>query len=226
MRKATKIALMVAGACVVAGALVAGGALAALGFDFRALSTTELQERTYEVQESFQSIEISVPESDVRLLPAADGQCRVVCAEGEQITDTVTVENGTLTITRQDARKWYQHIGISWEDAPAVTVYLPEAEYQSLTVQTTSGEIDLEDVSVERGACITSVSGDVELERFDADSIQIKTVSGDVEGSLCSPKNFVIQTTSGWVQTPSSDSAAGECAVTTTSGDIRLELAD
>jgi DUF4097 and DUF4098 domain-containing protein YvlB len=302
MRKATKIALMVAGACVVAGALVAGGALAALGFDFRALSTTELQERTYEVQESFQSIDISVPESDVRLLPAADGQCRVVCAEGEQVTDTVNVENGALTITRQDARKWYQHIGISWVDAPAVTVYLPEAEYQSLTVrtvsgeievpadftfatakvestsgdltlrakvtdgvtaksvsgditldgvsgevqitttsgdvevgrsaaqtltvQTTSGEIDLEDVSVERGACITSVSGDVELERFDADSIQIKTVSGDVEGSLCSPKNFVIQTTSGWVQTPSSDSAAGECAVTTTSGDIRLELDD
>jgi DUF4097 and DUF4098 domain-containing protein YvlB len=302
MGKATKIALTVAGACVVAGALVAGGALAALGFDFRALSTTQLQERTYEVQEPFQSIDISVPESDVRLLPAADGRCRVVCAQGEQITDTVAVENDTLTITRQDARKWYQRMGISWVDAPAVTVYLPETEYRSLTVQTvsgelqapedftfatakvkstsgdltlrskvtdgvtaksvsgditldsvsgqvqvtttsgdvevgrsaartltvttTSGEIDLEDVSVEQGARITCVSGDVELERFDAETIQIKTVSGDVAGSLRSPKNFVIQTTSGRVQTPPSDPAAGECAVTTTSGDIHLELAD
>jgi DUF4097 and DUF4098 domain-containing protein YvlB len=302
MGKATKIALMVAGACVVAGALVAGGALAALGFDFRALSTTELQERTYEVQESFQSVHISVPESDVRLLPAADGQCRVVCAEGEQVTDTVSVENGALTVTRQDARKWYQRMGISWVDAPAVTIYLPQTEYQSLTVgtvsgeiqvpedftfvtaevestsgdltlrarvtdgvsvksvsgditldgasgqiqikttsgdvevshctartlrvQTTSGEVALEDVSVEREASITCVSGDVELEGFDAGSLQIKTVSGDVAGSLRTSMNFVIQTTSGRVQTPPSDPAAGECAVTTTSGDVRLNLAD
>jgi DUF4097 and DUF4098 domain-containing protein YvlB len=224
----------------------------------------------------------------------------VVCAEGEQVTDTVTVENGALTIIRRDTRKWYQRMGISWVDVPAVTVYLPEAEYQSLTVQTvsgeievpadftfaeikaestsgdltlrakvtdgvtarsvsgditldgasgeiqiettsgdvevsrsatqtltvttTSGEIDLENVSVRQGAYITSVSGDVELERFDAGSIHITTVSGDVEGSLCSPKNFAVETTSGDIQTPRSNSDAGECAVTTTSGDVRLTL--
>lgn len=301
MSKEKKMAMMIAVACIVAGLLIALAALAVVRFDFRRLSTMTFETRTYEVQEPFRHIDIRDVECDVRLLPATDGQCKVVCTESGKIVNTVEVEGDTLTITRRDTRKWYERIGIWWGDDLTMTVYLPEQEYQSLVLKTVSGEIKVPDslsfaeaevsstsgdisflgrttdglritstsgeinagnaaggdvqvtvtsgdvqlsamtienlavsttsgnvelsrAVVEGSAQITSVSGEIGLERSDAGSLRIQTVSGDVECSLLSNKKIETKTTSGDIRVPPSDPSAGICSVTTTSGDIEIEI--
>lgn len=301
MSNGKKTAMVVAGACIAAGLLAVLAAMILIRFDVRRLNTVQFETKTYPVQESFRHIDIHDVDCDVRLLPAADGQCKVVCTESDRIINTVEVQNDTLTITRRDTRRWYERISFWWGGGLTLTVYLPEQEYQTLflktvsgdisvpddftftqaeasstsgdilflartaggltvtstsgeietgnasggdvrvtttsgdirlsgvtarelNVKTTSGEIELKSVVAEHGADVRSTSGDVEFDRFDAASIRIKTVSGEVEGNLLSPKAFETHTTSGGVRVPPSDPSAGTCSVTTTSGDIRLEV--
>ena len=114
--------------------------------------------------------------------------------------------------------------------------------FGSLSVKTTSGDQELTDVTVDGAAeyhttsgkiklssvislektQIGSVSGDIEFKSADAGSFYIKTVSGDVKGDILTPKFYSVKTTSGRVSTPSSDRGAGECEITTTSGDVSI----
>lgn len=303
MRNAKKTAMMAAGACIAAGLLIILAAMVWIRFDVRRLNTVRFETKTYPVLESFRHIDVRDVDCDVRLLLSEDGSCRVVCTESDRIVNRVEVRDDTLTITRNDERRWYERFSIWWGGDLTLTVYLPEQEYQSLflktvsgdisvpeqlsfaaaelssisgdisflartdggltitstsgeirggnaaggdvrvtavsgdvrlsgvtaralRVKTTSGEIGLRSVTAEQEADVQSTSGDVELDAFDAPSIRIRTVSGEVEGGLLSPKAFETHTTSGEVRVPPSDPSGGTCSVTTTSGDIRLQVSN
>ncbi len=94
----------------------------------------------------------------------------------------------------------------------------------SLTLHTVSGELDLERCGAGRFSAETT-SGSVDLDRCDADTLSIRTTSGDIEGSLLSQKNFDVHTTTGSVELPGSDPGAGLCEIHTTSGDVELRIA-
>ena len=82
-------------------------------------------------------------------------------------------------------------------------MYLPEAVYGRLTLR--------------------SVSGDLVIpEAFPFAETELLSTSGDIEGSFLSEKYFTVHTTSGEIQVSDSPSAAQECAVMNTSGDIRI----
>lgn len=123
------------------------------------------------------------------------------------------------------------------------SVLLHGASGDSISLKTVSGEIDAAnmqcgtfkaestsgDLSIGGNvicgkATIKTVSGDVELEGFDADDINITTTSGDVEGSLLSGKQFSVTTSSGEIDIPKDSPNAGHCVVTTTSGDIEIKI--
>lgn len=301
MKKSKKIALIVAVSLIVSGVITIIGAVVSMGLDFTELNVMKYGLKTHEIQESFENISILVTEYDVKVLPSTTDQCKVVCNDSDKIVHSVSVENNTLIITRQDTRKWYERIGFFLHDNLTVTVYLPEKEYQSLyikdisgdisvaggldfteaelystsgevsftgkiknqfTVKTVSGDISLKDLAegnmkvtsisgdlllsdmtlsgleakatsgeikissvvVNDLAKLETVTGDVKLENSDAVSLEIKTVSGDVKGSLLSPKFFDTHTTSGDVRVPDSDRSAGNCSISTTSGDIKIAV--
>ncbi len=94
----------------------------------------------------------------------------------------------------------------------------------SLTLRTVSGELDLERCGAGTLSAETT-SGSVDLDRCDADALSIRTISGDVEGSLLSEKDFDVHTNSGSVSLPGSVSGAGRCEIHTTSGDVDLRIA-
>ena len=74
---------------------------------------------------------------------------------------------------------------------------------------------------------IDTTSGEIELERCDAQGLLLKSNSGDISGTLLSEKRFVTDTTSGDVNVPNTAPLiAGACEVTTTSGDIFFTIAD
>ena len=88
---------------------------------------------------------------------------------------------------------------------------------------TSTGEIELDDVVLTGEMNLKTSSGDVELNRCDANTMIITTASGDVEGTLLTDKIFYVATNSGDVIVPKS-TQGGMCEVTTSSGDVELEL--
>ncbi len=90
-------------------------------------------------------------------------------------------------------------------------------------VKTTSGDVELDRVGGQQLHTLTT-SGDIVLFACDAQNLSLKTTSGDVEGSLTATKIFSVKTTSGDIELPDAAATGGSCEITTTSGDVEIEL--
>lgn len=282
MSRSKKFFIILAVIFMVTGLVMIGVSLKAAEFDFSNLSTVSYETNTYEIKENFEALIVNDIDGDIRIMASESGVCKVIVRDTGSISHKVEAYDGTLHITSEDNREWYEYIGIYAVEDCEVVIELPEEEYTSaliktisgdiavsdkisfedailistsgdilfngmvkneFTVKSTSGEIQLTDISVkelmvsgtssdiemervnvENKAKIEAVSGDVELDSFDAGVIVIKTTSGDVEADLVTAKNFDIDTTSGDVSIPVSDLSAGDCVVKTVSGDVKIEL--
>lgn len=321
MKKSVKIALIVAACLVGAGILLVAAAAVSPDFDFRRISPLrgEVETYTYENPNDFESIVIDVVESDVRVLRSSKGELQIICDESDRIYHEVRVENGTLYVTRNDTRRWFERIFSFDFREMTVTVYLPQELYAgihaksvsgdviveagvifdsaelkstsgelsfyaategalsltsvsgdvdvhgsdvgtlsasstsgsieisrvranegvevdttsgdigishvtavSLSADSTSGDARLENTVVTEHLKIETTSGDIELEACDAATLSIDSMSGEVEGTLLSGKMYSTETDSGSVRVPASTSGAGECRISTNSGDIYI----
>ena len=201
MKRKTKWMLTLAFVSLGLGLLLCGVGLAQMGFDFTKLNTEAYVENTYTVTDLFENICIDTDVADVRLLPTEGKECKIVCHETEKVTYAVTVENGTLRIELQDARKWYEHIGIFFFGERSLTVYLPQTELNSLQ--------------------LTADTADVEVTKdFSFVSAQISTDTGDVSWYASTSKSLSISTDTGdvWVEMPE----AGEVTLKTDTGHLRV----
>ena len=95
----------------------------------------------------------------------------------------------------------------------------------SLLSDAGTGDILLEDVIAQGKFEIKRTTGDVKFVRCDAAEIYVNTNTGDVTGTLLSEKNFSAQATTGDVHVPNTDNG-GICRIHTTTGDIRIRIAD
>ena len=222
--KTTKRIILAALLLVILGAGMIMTALARGNFNWKEMTTMSFVTRTYEVDDAFSGITVKDIESCVRLVPSADGRCRVSCPEEEDgsVNYTVSVTDGVLNVQCHDERRWYQHIGIFF-DVPEVEICLPEEEYQQLAVSTVSGRIEVAEGLRFEEVSLESVSGSVNLDGCDAGRISIETTSGAVKGTLLTDKIFMASSSSGRVEIPRSN-LGGDCEITTTSGSIRIEF--
>ncbi len=243
MSKAKRLAIWIALACIAAGVAVAFAAWGASGFDLSRMETMKWERKSYEVDQPFAHIQIEGMSNTVRLVPAQDGKCRVVCSESEKISHTVSVEQGTLTIVSHDRRRWYEHIGVFWgvQSELSTTVYLPQREYEDLSIQCASGDVsvpadftftmvqiktasgEIEYAAPAKGdVTLHAVSGDIDAAGLTARALELHTTSGDVDLSQSQADSLSVQSTSGTVKLRSVR-AAGAADVTTVSGEIELE---
>lgn len=195
MSKAKKVAVIVAISCIAAGIAITTAVMAVVNFDFSRLSTTRYETVTHQVEEPFDHIDIQA-DCGVRLLPAEDGECKVVCAETEKITHTVRVENNALVVRRNDNRPWYQRIGFDWGDA-SITVYLPERAYQDLTLNGGSGGITVPEGFGFHRANVSTASGAIHFAGTVENSLTAKTTSGALSVSNQAGGELIVQSTSG-----------------------------
>ena len=100
-----------------------------------------------------------------------DGKCKVVCRDQEKIEYVVSVNDGVLSVSVKDQRKWYEHITIMSFESAKITVYLPKTEYGKL--------------SVKGSTCDIMIPAD-----FSFDDVKIETSTGDVE-ELASATNNI-----------------------------------
>lgn len=203
---------------VLAGTVIFAYLLAECGFDAvrfaGTVSDEEVIRRSYEPGDDFGRIEITGMEADVRLLPSEAGSCRVVCDVAEQREYDVFVQGDTLYITTE-ATKMIRWFSLNLH-AQAVTVYLPGDRYESVKIDSVSGDIELKKMEIGRLEIATasgemeleglrlgsgklqSASGDIHIRDMDAENeIRIGTASGDMCMENCDAPSFVLSSASG-----------------------------
>lgn len=175
MKKGTVIALIVAACLIVTGGMLTFAGLRSIDLDY----FTRPAERTYIVEEAFDSIKVDTGTCDVRFAKT-DGTLRVVCPETEKLDYIVIAEDGILRISAMDMRKWYDFIGINLTETK-MTVYLPEDQYDSLYIKTNTGDIDIpQDFSFD-SASLQSDTGDVDFAATVAEQLTVSVSTGDVD---------------------------------------------
>jgi len=190
--------LITAAVLIVTGCMIFGGAMVSLGWDFTKLSTSEFETNTYEITEVFRNISVDTDTADLEFAPAEDGKCTVVCHEHPNAKHRVQITGDTLYIEVENTRKWYDHIGIHI-GAPKITVYLPLAEYEALTVKEDTGKVTLPaDFSFET-ADITSSTGAVSCRASVSGQMKIKASTGDITLEALSAKSIGLSVSTGRV---------------------------
>ena len=178
MDKKVKISLIVAVVLMVAGLAMMAASVWVTGFD--GLSTTVTVTSTCEITEAIRDLDIQVGTADVIIVPSEDGTCKVVCDEEEKLYHSVTVRDGILQIRKVDEREWHDNVGIHMGDSQ-VKVYLPQAEYGMLTVEGSTGRVE-----IMGGFCFDSIevtvsTGSVRIGAVTADSIELNVTTGRVD---------------------------------------------
>ena len=224
MSKTEKIWIIVAASLVLVGCLIFGGIMMALDWNFLKLSTTKYDAKSYEITENFTSISVKTNTADVIVAPSEDGQCRVECYEQKKLEYLVSVKEGELIIELNDTRKWYERIGVDFESSK-ITVYVPHAEYDTVTVKSNTGSISVKelsfsalDLSVTTGKIAVSditcygdlnvrcSTGKVEIRNVNCKNLTSHGGTGDI--SLC---NLI---------------ASGKLSIKRSTGDVRFEASD
>ncbi|MBE6768616.1 MAG: DUF4097 domain-containing protein [Ruminococcaceae bacterium] len=172
--------LITAGVLTVLGAILLGGSLTVAKWDFTRLSTVRYETNEHRVEEAFRHVRVETDTADVRFLPSADGETAVQCVEASKVTHTVTVKDDTLTVKVNDTRRWYEHIGIGF-GTPRITVYLPAAAYDSLAVESDTGDIHVSSDFTWESVTLTGHTGDVTYDAPATGDVSIQTTTGAIE---------------------------------------------
>ena len=223
MKTSTKICLIVAASLILAGLVTVVGVLTIMKFDFKNFSTNKYVTNTQQISESFESIEIISAEADITLLPSDDGTCRVVFYDDTKLCHSACVVDGVLSINTVNTRKWYDyvHINASWQSS-TVTVYLPELEYNSLSIVSYTSYVDIPaDFSFD---CINvEVStGDVKCHASASNSLSIKTSTGYIELDSLSTADLSLKVSTGQINV-SSVSCSGDVSISVSTGKVFLD---
>lgn len=201
MKTSTKIALILAVVLILVGGAVFTLASMAVDWNYQTLKYESYETNKYQFEEEIQNVTIKTDTTNVYFYPSYDGELRVECYEHSKAKHTVLLAGDTLSVELQDTRKWYDHIGISFQ-SPQITIYLPKEAYGTLAVRTTTGN--------------TTINKDLEFQKID-----IHQSTGRVRCDASATEQMKIRTSTGEIFLKDSKVGALELEVST--GDVTLE---
>ncbi len=220
MNKKTKVWLITSAVLILSGLIIFGGAMMALKWDFFKLSTEKYETNEHTVSESFKNISVDTDTADIKFEVSKNTQCSVVCVEQANLKHSVNVSDGTLVIKLTDTRKWYEYVGINF-GTPKITVYLQEGQYGELSVDSSTGDIELPATLSFDKINIDLSTGGVECRASAAENIKIKTSTGDVKVEDISAASLELITTTGKI-TASGIACTAQVNVNVTTGKTQL----
>lgn len=177
-----KTALIIALICLIVGLLIIG-----IGWGLLQKKPTEkntVKDSVYEygLDEAPTQIQIITLDSRVEICPTEGDKWKVECKDKEDLYHTVELVDGVLSVKQiGNVRKWYEYIGIfNGFQTLKVTVYLPRAVYESLSIHSTSGSIRVEEGLIFSNASLQNVSGSIHCASSVTGSLNIQNTSGSI----------------------------------------------
>lgn len=95
----------------------------------------------------------------------------------------------------------------------------------SVSVETTTGVVSLQNTVAAGSMSIACTTGNIAFDRCDAAQITAATTTGNVTGTLLSGKDFITKVMTGEISVPKA-SSGGMCSVTTTTGNIQIDVVE
>ena len=216
MNHKMKLWLIAATCLILLGLFTFVGVMTAFDWDFTRISTVEYQTNTHPINQEFHRVSICTDTADITFALSENDTCRVVCHEEENTKHTVRVYDETLRIERTDTRAWYEQIGIHF-NKPQITVYLPHGAYGALSVEASTGDIDIPKDFTFSHVNISADTGDVNCSAPEADSVRIKTNTGDIRIQDVSATELSLSVTTGSI-TVNGANCSGEVKINTSTG--------
>ncbi|MBQ7669865.1 MAG: DUF4097 family beta strand repeat protein [Clostridia bacterium] len=177
MKKGFIIAAVV---LVAVGLAVFAGAFVASGFDFSKIGSDSYVTNTYTVDKEFDRIDIDTNVTDIVFKPSEDGKFSAVCSEErDKVHHKVTVEDGTLKITINDDREWFEYISFL-SKSMTMTLYLPGERYESLKIDASTGDVSIPSSFSFGSIDIKMSTGDVLCSASSEGPLKIKASTGDI----------------------------------------------
>ena len=146
-------------------------------------------------------------------------------------TDTSDTELYDSTLTHLNAKATTGDISVSRVEADSVQIEVTtgDIEVEDLNCQTdvqikaTTGDIEMHSVFTADTLRINTTTGNVNFRSIDGAEVYINATTGDVRGSFASDKIIFAETTTGKVNVPKL-TTGGRCEITTTTGDINVTI--
>ncbi len=196
MNRATKIWLIIALSLTLLGIIILGGAMSMMKWDFTKLSTNKYETNIFNITDDFSSISLDTNTADIRFVPSENSECSVTCYDHIKMKYSAYVKDGALIIKLDDTRKWYEYIGINFEK-PSITVSLPKAEYAALSIDESTGDIEIPSSFTFENVLISLSTGDVSFSASASEDIKIKTSTGDIRIENLSARKIDLSVTTG-----------------------------
>lgn len=179
MNRKARSWLVIAVVLIVMGTAAFTCVLALNGWNFRNFSTTKYETNAHDISAQFQNIAVVADTADITFRYSQDGKCSVVCYEAVNETHAVSVKGDTLTIELVSTKAWYEYIQVSF-DKPKITVYLPQDSYGSLSVNVSTGDVEVTEDFFFESMNIAGSTGLVYNKACAAGTVSIRTSTGDI----------------------------------------------
>lgn len=212
--------LLAAASLIFVGLIIFIAAMTANGWDFKGLTTHKYETNTYQISETFHSISVKSNTAYVLFVPSKDNTCQVVCFEQENVEHRVSVQDDTLTVTVEDNREWYEHIGINFQ-ASQITVYLPLKEYGALSVKTSTGDVLIPQNFTFESIAVSVSTGKVSCFASATNEIKLKTSTGSIRVKNGSAGSLDLSTNTGAITVSDTD-CSGNTTIKVSTGDAKL----
>ncbi len=152
---------------------------------------------THELTEDFNKIQINTSVSNITFELSDNDSATVVCREKADRKHNVTVADGTLSIEKTDTKKWYHIFNFDFT-VPSVTVYLPRAEYTSLQIKSSTGNITIpEGFNFTDGIGIKGSTGSISCSASANGTVKIDNSTGNVSIRNASASKYELDTSTG-----------------------------
>lgn len=220
MKRKTIVWLTAAASLVLLGVLLFAGVMTALKWDFSKLSTARYETNTHEISEPFVSLSLTTDTADIVFALSDDGKCRVECYEDENARHSVAVEGETLAVRLIDTRSWYDYIGFHF-GAPRITIYLPETEYDGLSIHEKAGSIEVPQDFAFKSVDISASTGSVRFSASAREAVKIKTSTGNIRAENVTAGSLDLSATTGWI-TISGTTCEGKAVIGVSTGKTDL----
>lgn len=182
-----KVWLMIAAFLILVGCILLAYVMSKLA---------KYETNTYEVDKAFSDISITTDTADIIFALSEDGKCKVECYEEKNAKHSVTVENDLLAV--RTSKSWYDYIGFSF-GSPKITVYLPKAEYDALSINESTGKVEIPKDYIFDHVDISLSTGDVNFFASVSELVKIKTITGNVRVENTSAGALDLSVTTGKV---------------------------
>jgi len=220
MKKSAKKWLVAAAFLVVIGLLALIAVMFCFNWDLNIMSTDKYITNTYEITDNFSNFSIDTETADIVFTLSTDEKCRVECREDENAVHSVTVRDDTLYINANDSKSWINHIGFNFE-SPKITINLPRAEYTSLHINESTGDVKIPNDLKFNNIDISLSTGYVYLNSSASEQIRVKASTGCINVENLSSGNLDLTVSTGTV-TVSDVICNGDMNVVVTTGETQL----